>query len=200
MFYPDSPGSHRITDQFATYFLTFTIVGWIDVFTRRQCCQIIIDSLTYCQQHKGLILYGYVIMGSHLHLLARAAEGSNGLSALVRDFKTFTSKAILAWMKDNCKESRRHWMEVVFRYHAKYNSNNQAHQVWIQDSYPILCESEKFLRQKLNYIHNNPVKAGIVDRPEDYRYSSARNYLLRKDAVMDVTLLEYGSNIGLIRG
>ena len=163
-------------DQFAMYYMTFTLVGWVDLFTRKQCCQILIDSFTYCQLNKGLLLNGYVIMGSHLHLIAGAQEGSSGLSAIVRDFKSHTSRKIIEWITDNRKESRRKWLDMIFRYHGKYNSNNQTYQVWQQHNRPKQCITPGFTLQKLNYIHNNPVKAGIVDRPEDYRLSSARNY------------------------
>ena len=180
----------KITDQYGIYFLTFTLVAWVDLFTRRQCSQILLDSFKYCQEHKGLKLYAYVIMGSHLHLIAAAKEGSQGLSAIIRDYKRFTSSQIIKWITDNPKESRRAWLDLIFKYHAKFNSNNQTYQVWQQHNRPMWCFSRKFTFQKLNYIHNNPVKAGIVDRPEDYRYSSARNYLNRNDSLIDVNLLD----------
>lgn len=191
-------GGYKITDQFATYFLTFTLVGWVDLFTRRQCCQILIDSFNYCKENKGLILYAYVIMGSHIHLIASAGEGSSGLSAIVRDFKSHTSRKIIEWITDNNKESRRKWLEMVFKYHGKYNSNNQVYQVWKQHSKPMQCVTPQFTLQKLNYIHNNPVKAGLVDNPEDYRYSSARSYVGRKDGILDVKLLDFGPLVGYI--
>lgn len=191
-------GGYKITDQFAMYYLTCTLVGWVDLFTRRQCSQILIDSFNYCKENKGLILYAYVIMGSHIHLLAAAKEGSSGLSAIVRDFKSHTSRKIIEWITDNNKESRRYWLDMVFKYHGKYNSNNEKYQVWIQDNRPMQCVTPWFTLQKLNYIHNNPVKAGIVDHAEDYRYSSTRNYTGRKDVVLDVQLLDYGSLIGYV--
>ena len=191
-------GGYKITDQFATYFLTFTLVGWVDLFTRRQCCQILIDSFNYCKENKGLILYAYVIMGSHVHLIASAREGSSGLSAIVRDFKSHTSRKIIEWITNNNKESRRKWLEMVFKYHGKYNSNNQVYQVWKQHSKPMQCVTPQFTLQKLNYIHNNPVKAGLVDNPEDYRYSSARSYAGRKDGIVDVELLDFGPLVGYI--
>jgi putative transposase len=193
-------GGYRITDQFGLYYMTFTVVGWVDLFTRRQCSQILIDSFNYCKENKGLILYAYVIMGSHLHLLAAAATGSSGLSAIVRDFKSFTSKKIIQWMTDNPKESRREWLDIIFKYHGKYNSNNQVYQVWQQHNKPMQCITPHFTLQKLNYIHNNPVKAGIVDRPEDYRFSSARNYCGRKDTLLDVELIDFGPLVGYVWG
>ena len=137
-------------------------------------------------------------MGSHVHLLAAAEEGSAGLSAIIRDFKSHTSRKIIEWITDNNKESRRKWLEMVFKYHGNYNSNHQVYQVWKQNSKPMQCVTPWFTLQKLNYIHNNPVKAGIVDNPEDYRYSSARNYAGRKDGILDVKLLDFGPLVGYI--
>lgn len=191
-------GGYKIRNQHGIYYMTFTVVGWVDIFTRRQCSQILIDSFNYCIEHKGLILYAYVIMGSHLHLIAAAENGSTGLSAIVRDFKTFTSKKIIAWLTDNPKESRRHWLDVVFKYHGKYNPNNNVYQVWQQHNKPMECITPWFTLQKLNYIHNNPVKAGIVDNPSDYILSSARNYTGRQGTVLEVTILDYGSLVGYV--
>jgi REP element-mobilizing transposase RayT len=190
---------YRITDQFGLYFMTFTVVGWVDLFTRKECSQILIDSFSYCKENKGLKLYAYVFMGSHLHLLAAAAAGSTGLSSIVRDFKSFTSKKIIQWITDNPIESRREWLDLVFRYHGKYNANNQVYQVWQQHNKPMQCITPQFTLQKLDYIHFNPVNAGIVDNPEDYRYSSARNYCGRRDTLLEVELLDFGPLIGYVR-
>ena len=193
-----SQGGYKITDQYAIYFLTFTLVGWVDLFTRKQCSQILIDSFKFCKEKKGLILYAFVIMGSHVHLLASAEEGSSGLSAIIRDFKSHTSRKIIEWITNNKKESRRKWLEMVFKYHGKFNPNNQVYQVWKQHNKPMQCVTPHFTMQKLNYIHNNPVKSGIVDLPEDYRYSSARNYAGRTDGILDVKLLDFGPLVGYI--
>ena len=127
---------YNITDQFGLYFVTFTIVGWVDVFTRKECKQLIIEALKYCKTHKGLNLFAYVIMESHLHLIVSAREDSKGLSAIIRDFKKYTSKEILKWVKNGTGESRKDWMLMVFRYHAKYNKRNAEFQVWHQNNCP----------------------------------------------------------------
>jgi len=118
-----------IRDQYAIHYLTFTTVGWVDVFTRLQCKEIIIDSLKYCQIHKGLVIYAYVIMPSHLHVIFKCSKSGPGLSSIVRDFKKFTSKAILKFLLSSKNESRRHWLKVVFEYHTKYNSKNKQNQL-----------------------------------------------------------------------
>ena len=85
---------YKIWDQRKAYFLTLTVVGWIDVFTRRNHKLIVINSLQYCQKHKGLTIFGYCLMPSHLHVISRA-ESDYSLSDILRDFKKFTSKAII---------------------------------------------------------------------------------------------------------
>ncbi len=163
---------YKINDQEGVYYLTFQIVGWVDIFTRKIYRDIVIDSFKYCQEQKGLEIYAFVIMSNHIHILARSAVGD--LSGTIRDFKNYTSKKFLEVIHDK-KESRRDWMNVVFGYHGKYKKN-QTYQVWTHENHAEYIYSQKFIEQKIEYIHNNPVKAGIVEKPEDYLYSSARNY------------------------
>lgn len=171
---------YSIVDPHATYFLTFTIVGWVDLFTRKECRDIIIQSLKYCQENKGLNLNAYVIMPSHIHLIVSAKEGSKGLSYIIRDFKSHTFRELEKFIMHNKAESRKEWLKVIFEYHAKYNSNNTNWQIWKQDNRPKILLHPRFMMQKIQYIHNNPVVDAIVEKPEDYLYSSARNVRLPK--------------------
>jgi len=189
---------YAIGDQYETYFLTFTVVGWVDLFTRKECRDIVINSLKYCQDRKYLIINAYVIMSSHIHIICRAEEGSDGLSAIVRDFKKFTSKQILDFVLNDKKESRREWLKVVFQYHAKYNKNNTNYQVWQQNNQPKQLLNPKFISQKLNYIHNNPVAENIVEKPEDYLYSSAKQYIEIENKILEVEIIDFGSTEGYI--
>ncbi|MBK8702053.1 MAG: transposase [Saprospiraceae bacterium] len=192
-------GGYKIRDQYAIHFVTFTVVGWVDIFTRRETKQIIIDSLKYCIENKGLILYAYVIMTNHLHLIVQANKGSAVLSDIIRDFKKFTSKQIIEWMNKSNKESRKEWMQMVFKYHAKLNSSNSEYQVWQQHNRPKVILLPRFARQKLNYIHYNAVRAGYVDKPEDYIYSSFRSYYCEdREIILPVTILDFGSEEGFI--
>lgn len=170
----------------------------MDVFTRKECKDIIIRSLDFCIQKKGLVINAFVLMSNHLHLIARAEEDSQGLSNIIRDFKRHTSKEIINWVLDDKKESRKKWMEIVMKYHAKFNKNNNDYQLWIQNNKPMECNKPRFTWQKISYIHDNPIKAKIVDHPEDYIYSSARNYLGRKDVVLDIVCLDLDINIGYV--
>jgi REP element-mobilizing transposase RayT len=124
-------------------------------------------------------------MSNHIHLLARSNTGD--LSGTIRDLKNNTSKKFLAVIEDDI-ESRSDWMKLVFEYHGKYK-NKQTHQIWTHENHSELIYSQKFIEQKLNYIHNNPVRSGIVVNAEDYLYSSARNYA-ELESVIDVIKLD----------
>jgi REP element-mobilizing transposase RayT len=177
---------YKISDQSKTYFLTFQIVGWIDLFTRKIYRDIVIDSLKYCQEKKGLNLFAFVIMSNHMHLLAQSR--SDNLSGFIRDFKRFTSGEFIDFI-ENGNESRRDWLRVVFEYHGMLKSK-QDNQIWTHENHAELIYSQKFIDQKINYIHNNPVKSGIVAKPEDYIYSSARNYA-DLESVIDVIKVDF---------
>jgi REP element-mobilizing transposase RayT len=128
---------HKIINQNSLHYLTFTVVGWIDVFSNDIYRKIIIDSLIYCQKEKGLKINAYVIMSNHLHLICYTKDPFK-LSDIVRDFKKFTSKSILESIQSNVSESRKEWMLRLFSFYAKYNKNNKTYQFWQQDSHPIL--------------------------------------------------------------
>ena len=187
-----------IAEQYSTYFVTFTIVGWVDVFTRKELNEIIVDSLKFCQKQKGLIINAYVIMSNHIHLIVRAAPDSEGLSAIIRDFKKYTSKKILEFVLTDKKESRQEWMKIVFAYHAKYNKNNSKYQVWQQNNRPKMLIHPRFSQRIISYIHLNPVRSKIVDQPEDYVYSSARNYAEYKEVELEVEIMDFGVTDGYV--
>ena len=161
-------------DQGKAYFLTLTVVGWIDVFTRKNHKMTIINSLQYCQKEKGLVLYGYCLMPSHLHLIARA-ESNNTLSDILRDFKKFTSKAIIKQIL-NEPESRRDWMMEYFRKAGENLKGITNYKFWQDGNHAEEISSNSFFDEKLDYIHNNAVEELFVENPEDYFFSSARNY------------------------
>jgi len=156
------------------YFITITTVGWIDVFTRLRQKEVIINSLKYCQKNKGLEIYAYCIMPSHIHMLCKAKEGFV-LSNIIRDFKKFTSKKIVEVILDY-PESRREWMLEYFIKTCAHLKRDQQYKVWQTGYHAEVLRTNWFIKQKINYIHNNPVKDKIVSQAEDYIFSSARNY------------------------
>ncbi|WP_040495913.1 REP-associated tyrosine transposase [Fulvivirga imtechensis] len=166
---------YKIRDQSKLHSITFSVVEWVDVFTRNLYKDILVENLKYCQENKGLILYAWCIMTNHVHLIICSEEGYNQ-EDILRDFKKFTSKKLVSVIEDNNQESRKNWMLWLFRSAGEKNGNNKNHQFWQQDNHPIELSTNEMMQQRLDYIHNNPVEAGIVDNPEDYLYSSARDY------------------------
>ncbi len=173
-----SEGGYKIRNQGAIHFITFAVVEWVDVFTRQCYRDIVLDSIRHCQVNRGLSLHCWCIMSNHLHLILSAKNGD--LSDVLRDFKKYTSKQIVKAIEDNKQESRRDWMLRIFREEGEKNSRNRNYQFWRQDNQPQELYSAAFICQKINYIHQNPVEAGIVEKPEHYLYSSAKDYALRK--------------------
>ena len=164
---------NRITQDI--YFTTTTVVDWVDIFIRPRYKHIIIESLQYCQQNKGLLIYAWVLMSNHLHMIV-SAEGGNTMSDILRDFKKHTNKEIISSLESDIQESRREWMLNRFEYAARNDNKIKNYHFWQEgnDMQPIYMYD--YLVQKLNYIHQNPVIAEIVDKPEEYKYSSAIDY------------------------
>lgn len=178
---------YKATTTEEAYFITITTVGWIDVFTRLNQKKNIIAALQYCQQMKGLEIYSYVLMSNHIHLLCKATEGFI-LSDVIRDFKKFTSKKIIKTIIDE-PESRREWMLDCFLKACEHLKREQKYKVWQDGYHAELIYSNTFIKQKIEYIHNNPVKDKIVALPEDFYFSSARNYA-GLDNELEVILLD----------
>lgn len=177
---------NKISEGYA-YFLTMTVVNWIDVFTRPVYKHIIVDALKYNQENKGLIIYAWCLMSNHLHLIAEADEKHN-LSDILRDFKKFTSKAIVKEIAENLEESRKKWMLSEFEFAGRYKSNIKNYKFWQDGNEAKEIHSNAFLEQKLDYIHENPVNAEIVENAEEYIYSSAKNYT-GEQGLIDVILI-----------
>ena len=176
---------YQIADQEGAYYLTLQVVGWVDVFTRQIYRDIIIENLRYCQQNKGLTIFSYVIMSNHIHMLVQSQHAN--LSATIRDFKSYTSKLIIETIESG-NESRREWMLKQFENAAKEHERNSKYQFWTHENHSEHIYTDKFVRQKLEYIHMNPVRSGIVKQPEDYVYSSA-SYYAGLESVLEVQIL-----------
>ena len=178
-----SIGGYKVRNQAGMYFVTFAVVEWVDVFTRKEYRDLLLSSLRYCQQEKGMKLRSLCIMSNHVHLIFSARN--NNVSELLRDFKKYTSRQIVEAIERNEQESRREWMLEIFKRCGAENSRNTQYQFWRQDNQPKELYSPTFSVQKLEYIHQNPVTAGIVEKAEEYVYSSARDY-------------HYGKKVGLL--
>ncbi|MDH5367172.1 MAG: transposase [Cyclobacteriaceae bacterium] len=143
---------YKIRDQQAIHFITFAVVEWVDVFSRQDYAEMVVDSLKFCQEKKGLNIHAWVIMSNHLHLLV-SAKPDNKLSDILRDFKKFTSSRIIKAIEGNKKESRRNWMLWIFKSARERNKRNENYQFWRQENHPVECFYSEILESKKRYIH-----------------------------------------------
>ena len=169
------------------YFITSTVIDWIDIFTRPAYKNIVVESLQYCQKNKGLEIYAWVLMTNHLHMIVGTC-GNYQIGDILRDFKKHTSKTIVKAIEENQQESRKEWLIDKFKFRAANDSKVTNYKFWQEGNHVEAITSYDFYLEKLNYIHMNPVKQEIVDKPEDYSFSSARNYCGEK-GLIDVILL-----------
>ncbi len=163
------------------YFVSFATMGWVDVFTRNEYRNLLVENLKYCQEHKGLELFAWCIMTNHVHLVIRAKEGAD-LSGILRDFKKFASKAIKTAITENIQESRKEWLLKQFETPSGFR-------FWRTDNKPIELWSNDVIDQKIDYIHQNPVEEGLVFKAEDYVYSSAIDYS-GEDGLLEVIVIK----------
>lgn len=184
MSYENADG-YKIRNQHGLHFMTFTVVDWIDLFSRQCYRDILIKNMQHCRLKKQLSIGAYVIMTNHMHVIWQSKCGK--LSDTVRDFKSFCTKEfIYAIQHEN--ESRRNWLLRMFQFHAQQTNQNKDYKIWTGTNHPEEIITENFLRTKPDYIHNNPVKAGWVTEPEDYLYSSASNYITGR-GIMEIDYL-----------
>lgn len=172
-----------IKDQNGLYFTTFVVVGWLDVFVRRNYKEIIVNSLNYCITEKGLQVYAWCLMTSHLHLIISAKEGYN-ISEIIRDFKKFTAKEIIKSIS-GVGESRKDWLLWYFENEGKKDKRITKYKFWREDNHAINLDRSDvpMIDQKVDYIHRNPVVEGIVINEEDYLYSSTVDFSGNKGLV-----------------
>jgi REP element-mobilizing transposase RayT len=179
--------SYRVfTDRHYAYFVTGTVVEWLPLFAESAYRQIILDALNYLRTNKRTQLNAFVVMSTHVHAILWPEDEIN-LSNVTRDFKRFTSREI-------SREAKRQGTEEFIRIFENARKENRAqdvssYQVWQEGSHPEAIFTEKFARQKMDYIHLNPVRAGMVKTADEWRYSSARAYLLGEETYPPTDLL-----------
>lgn len=165
---------YKFHDNDKIYFISFATVYWIDVFVREEYFQVVIDSWKHCQEKKGLEIYGWCIMPSHVHMIIGSKKDK--LEDIVRDMKKHTSLKLKEAIKNNVHESRKEWMLWMMERAGKKNANNKDWQFWQQHNKPLEITSQAMFDEKLLYIHENPVQAGFVIKEEDWKYSSAGDF------------------------
>jgi REP element-mobilizing transposase RayT len=159
---------YTITEADKPHFMTCTVMEWLPVFTRPETVQILLDCWQYQQQHAGLKLYGYVVLENHLHFIAQAPD----LNKAVSSFKSYTARKII----DHLEAQHVERILARLRFAKLAHRTDREYQLWQEGIHAELMFNETIMRQKLDYIHNNPVKRGYVNLPEHWRYSSASHY------------------------
>jgi putative transposase len=172
---------YRIVENDQVYFITSTIIEWLPVFTRKPFFDLLIESINYSRTHKGLKIYAYVIMDNHLHLIGR---GDN-LGKTIKEFKSHTAK----WIIKLSEQENKSWLLNQFKFYKQTQKKKCNYQVWQEGYHPQLISSEEMIRQRIDYVHHNPVRAGLAEKPEDWLYSSARNFA-GLPVVLDIDLME----------
>jgi REP element-mobilizing transposase RayT len=168
---------YKVTPETNVYFITASTKQWVPILFNETIFQIILNSFKYCQANKGLRLHGYVIMINHLHAII-SHDNYEDIPYVVRDFKRHTATEISRYLSNLGEFSQLSWVKL---FHCQERGQ---HRVWQEGYHPVAIKSQAFFDEKLTYIHNNPVKKGFVNKPEDWKYSSARNYLLGDDRLI----------------
>ena len=181
--------NYKFRNPEGIYFISFAVIEWLDVFTRNEYKNIILESLGFCQKEKGMEIFAWCIMTNHIHLIFRSVKGQKP-ELLIGDLKRFTSKKVVKAIINNPRESRKEWLLEQFLKAGSNSSNVKKYQFWRHDNKPIELWSNNVIDEKINYIHNNPVEEGLVFKAEDYVYSSAIDYAGEKGILDDVIVVK----------
>jgi putative transposase len=161
---------YAIREAHAAHFVTSTIVEWLPVFTTAACCDIVVRSLLHCREHKALQIHAWVILDNHFHAVLSGPD----LAGTLTDFKRFTGRTLV----EQIKVEKREWLlNQLAYYRAAHKRSGSEHQVWQEGVHPQAINGDEMMQQKLEYIHQNPVKRGLVAAAEHWRYSSAHEWL-----------------------
>jgi putative transposase len=180
---------YTFKDHDGVYFVTATVVDWIDIFTRDIYRDILLNSFRFCLQNQGLQIHAWTLMTNHFHLICSFTNGANA-GLIIKNIKSFTAIRIIDAIINNNSESRKNWILDILEKKGKQNKSNYRFQFWQHENHPILLSDEKMYLQRFNYLHENPVKAGFVSQPEDWRYSSAVDYYtLNRKGMLDLVRL-----------
>ncbi len=159
---------YRVHESHAAYFVTSTVVAWLPVFTTAARCDLLVGSLEYCRLHRGLEVYAWEILDNHIHAIVSAPD----LPRVLTDFKRHTAQRVLEQLEKENSE----WLLNQFQYFRAKHKTESAHQVWQEGSHPQEIADDAMMMQKLDYLHDNPVKRGLVAAAEHWRYSSAHEW------------------------
>ena len=172
---------YKFGDYSKLYFISFAVIQWIDLFVRKEYKDILVLSWKFCQHQKGLKVYGWFFMTSHVHMIVGTKQ--RPLEKIIGEMKSYTSRSLRKAIAEHPGASRREWMLLMMQHAGLKNSNNNHWQLWQQHNHPNKLSAIEMFHQKLKYIHMNPVEAGFVEHEEDYLYSSAGDFYGKKGMI-----------------
>lgn len=170
-------GRNYLTEE-QFFFVTTTILNFAKVFESEPYCNLLVKNIKHYQQRYKYEIIAYVIMPSHFHWIVKVDQSKGSISSIMRDVKKYSAWDILGKL-----EKEKSLLLPIF---CNSKLLKQKRQLWMHRFDDEIIRNEKMLWTKIKYIHNNPIKAGLADKPEDYRYSSARNYILDDQSVLYV--------------
>ena len=176
------PQHFKIYEGVYPHLVTSTVVYWIPVFCRDDYFRLLTDSLCHCIERKGLMVHAYVIMPNHFHAVLSQTDGR--LSDVIRDLKKHTSKALAAKLE---LDGRMTWLAAMRR----AAGHEGGVRVWDEAFHPEQVHTEAFCQQKLDYMHNNPVRAGYISDPSEWKYSSAAACFRGEGSAVPITPIEW---------
>jgi hypothetical protein len=159
---------YKITEPHLPHFVTLTVLHWIPVFTRPDTVNILLDALRFLSRD-GLNVYAWVVLENHCHLVLQ----SQALDRDIARLKSWTARNLIQYLAErNVKQ-----ILDQLAFYKKAHKGDRAYQFWQEGVHPELIQSDAMMRQKIEYIHQNPVKRGYVDEAAHWHYSSARDYM-----------------------
>ena len=171
--------TYKILNPNGVYFLTSTIVNWIPVFTSEKYFQILLNAFKFHQEKSDLIIYSFVILENHFHIMC----SSEKLSKIFQSIKSFTARSLIDEFKDEDKD----WLLYLLKFYKRTSKDESDFQLWQEGIHPKEVITEETMKQKIDYFHFNPVKRGYVLKEEDWKYSSAKFYKDGTDCGLKIT-------------
>ena len=173
-----TPTRYRIAGD--VYYITTVVQERLKVFTRPSLIIPLLDSLNFYRYRYDFKLLGYVVVPDHLHMLIWP-QAEPRLSDMMRDYKSFTSGRISRQVELEGQDNWLHEFEVTGQ-----TGSRSERKVWQDSFWEQTLYSDTFVRQKLDYLHRNPVRSGLVGQPADYPYSSHRNYVTGDSSLIEI--------------
>ena len=170
---------YKIVDDFWCYFVTFSTIKWIRIFDYEEPRNIFINSVKFLQHSQGLQVHAYVIMPNHVHMIVSDKNKDNKrLKDVMTSLRSYSAKKIIEVIKNKTPK----FLPIL----KKHNLKDRSLMLWQPGIWPKGIEFDEMYWQKIEYIHNNPVNAGLVELPEEWTYSSARQFLCDGDGPIDI--------------